>query len=162
MTTHTWEDKTEYSPKSRVRPQAIAAIEVPLLVIGRAIFGAFFFFSGLHHFIDRPELAAAAAGAGVPYPDVAILATGALLVMGGVGLLSGLWPRLGAAMIIVFLIGVTPVMHAFWNDPPGPQHVANMMNFFKNVGLLGGAFIAAAIPGRLGSATLTERPEHRD
>jgi uncharacterized membrane protein YphA (DoxX/SURF4 family) len=151
MTTHVWEHDAGFQ-SDRTRRITVSALDVPLLVIGRAIFGGFFFFSGLHHFMDRVALASYTAAAGVPYPDLAVLGTGALLVMGGVGLMTGLWPRLGAAMIMVFLIGVTPMMHAFWNDPAGPQRLANMSNFLKNVGLLGGAFIAAALPARWGKA----------
>jgi len=149
-----------FSPDTRTRRISVSAIDVPLLVVGRAIFGGFFFYSGLHHFMERVALTSVTAAAGVPFPDIAVLGTGLLLVMGGVGLMTGLWPRLGAVMIIAFLIGVTPVMHAFWKDPAGPQRVANLGNFLKNVGLLGGACIAAALPARWGKA-VTVRTQPR-
>jgi putative oxidoreductase len=146
-------------PYGRTRRVAVSALDVPLLIIGRAIFGGFFLFSGLHHFMDRVALTSVTAAVGVPFPDVAVLGTGLLLVMGGVGLMTGLWPRVGALMIIAFLIGVTPVMHAFWKDPAGPQRMANMGDFLKNVGLLGGACIAAALPARWGKAVTVRTAE---
>jgi uncharacterized membrane protein YphA (DoxX/SURF4 family) len=152
MTTHVWEHEAGFQSDTHTRRITVSALDVPLLVVGRAIFGGFFFFSGLHHLMDRVALVSYTAAAGVPYPDAAVLGTGALLVMGGVGLMTGLWPRLGSAMIMLFLIGVTPVMHAFWKDPTGPQRLADMSNFMKNVGLLGGACIAAALPARWGKA----------
>lgn len=157
MTTHVWEHDSGLQD-GRTRRITVSALDVPLLVVGRVIFGGFFFFSGLHHFMDRVALTQYTAAAGVPYPDAAVLGTGALLVMGGVGLMTGLWPRIGAAMIVTFLVGVTPVMHAFWNDPAGPQRLANMANFMKNIGLLGGAFIAAALPARWGKAVPVRPP----
>jgi uncharacterized membrane protein YphA (DoxX/SURF4 family) len=160
MTTHVWEREARLQSDTRTRRITVSALDVPLLVAGRAIFGGFFFFSGLHHLMDRVTLVSYTAAAGVPYPDVAVLGTGALLVMGGIGLMTGLWPRVGAAMIMVFLVGVTPLMHAFWKDPEGPQRVANLGNFLKNVGLLGGACIAASLPARWGKAvTLVRLPE---
>jgi uncharacterized membrane protein YphA (DoxX/SURF4 family) len=158
MATHVWEHDADFRSDGRTRRITVSALDVPLLVLGRAIFGGFFFYSGLHHFMDRAALSAMTAASGVPYPDVAVFGTGLLLVMGGVGLMTGLWPRLGAAMIIVFLVGVTPVMHAFWKDPAGPQRLANMGNFLKNVGLLGGACIAAALPARWGKAVTISSP----
>src|SRR5690349_8057828 len=83
--------------------------------VGRAIFGGFFVFSAMNHFVNASTLAGYVASKGVPAPQVAVLATGLLLLLGGISLIVGAWPRAGAAMIMLFLLGVTPVMHDFWN-----------------------------------------------
>ena len=62
----------------------------------------------------RKMMAGYAASKGVPAPDLAVTATGLLLVLGGSILLLGVRPHLGALLIVVFLAGVTPMMHNFW------------------------------------------------
>jgi putative oxidoreductase len=91
-------------------------VNAALLMIGRLIFGGYFAYAGGEHFMNRAMLAGAAAAHGVPQPDLAILGTGLLLVLGGLSILTGFVPKVGAACLAVFLIGVTPIMHAFWND----------------------------------------------
>jgi putative oxidoreductase len=133
-------------PTLTVTPADRAAITRSLFMLGRAIFGGFFLFSGIQHFTRAAEMAPYAASKGVPFPELAVLGTGALLLAGSVSLLLGVLPRVGAACIALFLIGVTPSMHAFWNES-GQQAVMEMGNFMKNMALLGAAFMVAAIPG---------------
>lgn len=117
-----------------------------LFLLGRLILGGYFLYSGLNHFINREMVAAYAASAGVPMPMTAALFTGFLMVVGGITFLTGVWPKLGAASLALFLIGVTPIMHAFWmiSDPQMQQ--AEMVNFTKNLALLGGVIITASMP----------------
>ena len=55
-------------------------------------------------------------------------------------------PKVGASLITAFLLGVTPRMHAFWKIPDEGQRMQEFVNFGKNVALIGGAALAAAIP----------------
>jgi uncharacterized membrane protein YphA (DoxX/SURF4 family) len=53
----------------------------------------------------------------------------------------GIWADLGALLIIGFLAGITPIMHAFWKiDDPQDKAIQSAM-FFKNVALAGAAII---------------------
>jgi uncharacterized membrane protein YphA (DoxX/SURF4 family) len=117
-----------------------------LFLLGRLIVGGYFLYNGLNHFVSTEMLSAYAASAGVPMPTVAVMFTGILMIVGGITFLTGVWPKLGAAALALFLIGVTPIMHAFWmvNDP---QMQANeMVNFTKNMALLGGVLVVASMP----------------
>ena len=117
-----------------------------LFLMGRLIFGGFFLYSGVHHFLDTATLAQYAGAKGVPMPEVAVLLTGALLVAGALSILLGILPRLGLACIILFLVGVTPIMHAFWSVPDPQMRQMDMGNFMKNLALLGGAMMMLMIP----------------
>jgi len=117
-----------------------------LFLMGRLIFGGFFLYSGVHHFLDTATLAQYAGAKGVPMPEVAVLLTGALLVVGALSILLGILPRLGLACIILFLVGVTPIMHAFWSVPDPQMRQMDMGNFMKNLALLGGAMMMLMIP----------------
>lgn len=111
----------------------------PAFLLGRMIFGGFFLYNGIHHFQERKSMAQYSAAKQVPLPEVAVTASGALLVAGGLSLLLGVKPKWGSLAVMTFLAGVSPVMHDFWavDDPNEKQN--QMFNFMKNVALLGGA-----------------------
>src|SRR5207302_1649798 len=98
-------------------------------LIGRVLFGGFFLYSGINHFRQRPALSQYAASKGVPNPDVAVAASGALLIAGGASLLAGIKPKFGAAAVAGFLVGVSPVMHNFWKVEEPNQRMNDMINF---------------------------------
>jgi putative oxidoreductase len=78
--------------------------------------------------------------------ELAVLGSGAMVALGGLSLLLGVKPKVGAGLIAGFLAGVTPAMHAFWNDENPQEKMNNQNNFMKNLALLGGASLAAAVP----------------
>jgi uncharacterized membrane protein YphA (DoxX/SURF4 family) len=129
-----------YSPDqifAALHPQAVA------LWVGRLLFGGFFAFSGIHHFLEMPMLSEYAASKGVPFPAMAVAASGLLVLAGGLSVLAGVWPRVGAALIALFLVVVTPAMHDFWREA-GTARALDLANFTKNVALLGGASFVMA------------------
>jgi uncharacterized membrane protein YphA (DoxX/SURF4 family) len=120
--------------------------ETAALVLGRALLGGFFLYNGINHFRNRAMLQGYSSMKGVPYPEVAVPGSGAMLVLGGLSLLAGMRPKLGASLIGAFLMGVTPKMHDFWNVEDAQQRAGEQINFTKNVALLGAALVAAAVP----------------
>ncbi|MGH9529505.1 MAG: DoxX family protein [Terriglobales bacterium] len=113
-------------------------MKIPFL-LGRAIFGGYFLYSGIHHFAERKMLSRYAGSKNVPMPDLAVQATGAALIIGGTSILLGLKPKLGTAAVIGFLAGVSPVMHDFWHLEDPEKRMNEMINFSKNLALIGGA-----------------------
>jgi len=113
-------------------------MKVPF-VAGRILFGGYFLYNGINHFKGRDALSQYAASKGVPKPEIAVTATGALLMLGGASLVLGVQPKLGVAAITGFLAGVTPIMHDFWRAEDPNQRMNDMVNFSKNVALLGAA-----------------------
>jgi uncharacterized membrane protein YphA (DoxX/SURF4 family) len=118
---------------------------IPLL-LGRAIFGGYFLYNGINHFLQKDQLSGYAQSKGVPAADLAVQASGAMMVLGGLSLLTGYKPKLGSAAITAFLAGVTPSIHRFWSEENPQQRQAEMINFMKNVALIGGAMLAAGRP----------------
>jgi len=117
-----------------------------LFLMGRLIFGGFFLYSGVHHFLDVTTLAQYTGAKGVPMPEAAVLLTGALLIVGAVSILLGIMPRAGLACLILFLAGVTPTMHAFWSVADPQLRQMEMGNFMKNLALMGSALMMLMIP----------------
>lgn len=115
-------------------------------LLGRALFGGYFLYNGINHFKSHEMLSGYAGSKGVPVPRVAVAVSGAMLLAGGASLLTGYRPKLGAALIAGFLLGVSPVMHAFWKETDAQARTNESVNFLKNAGLLGGTLLAASHP----------------
>lgn len=114
-------------------------------MIGRLLFGGFFLYSGINHFMQRKELSQYARGKNVPMPDIAVIASGAALIVGGASVLLGIKPKIGAAAVAGFLAGVSPVMHNFWEQDVPQQRQMDMIQFSKNIALLGGALALMSV-----------------
>jgi putative oxidoreductase len=114
-------------------------------LIGRLVFGGYLLFSGLNHFMSHGTMAQYAAAKGVPAADAAIVVSGLLLLLAGVSFVLGWRPTWGIAATVVFLIPVTWMMHNFW-AVSGAERVGEMVNFMKNIALLGATLMFAAIP----------------
>jgi putative oxidoreductase len=63
--------------------------------------------------------------------------------LGGLFVLLGIQVRLGAILLILFLIPLTVIMHAFWMYH-GSMREMEMMMFLTNISIVGGLFILAA------------------
>jgi uncharacterized membrane protein YphA (DoxX/SURF4 family) len=108
-------------------------------LVGRLVFGGFFLYNGINHLKERKQLGQYAESKNVPLAEAAVAATGVALIAGGTSILLGIKPKLGAAAIAGFLAGVSPVMHNFWSVQDPNQRMNEMVNFSKNLALLGGA-----------------------
>jgi putative oxidoreductase len=113
-------------------------MKTPFL-IGRILFGGFFLYNGINHLVKHKSMAEYAGAKKVPAPDFAVKASGIALIVGGASILLGLKPKLGTAAVIGFLAGVSPIMHDFWRTRDPSERMNEMINFSKNMALLGGA-----------------------
>jgi putative oxidoreductase len=113
-------------------------MKLPFL-LGRFVFGGFFLYNGINHLIRRKEMAQYVSAKNVPLPDAAVTASGVALTLGGASLVFGIKPTLGAAAVAGFLAGVSPIMHDFWKVQDPEKRQGEMINFSKNMALLGGS-----------------------
>lgn len=114
-------------------------------VAGRVLVGGYFLLNAFHHFTSTASLALYAHSRGVPYPVLAVLVAGVLLLIAGLSLLLGLAPKIGIAATVLFLVPVTFMMHAFWNDT-GMLRAFQLINFTKNLALMGAVLALAGVP----------------
>jgi len=108
-------------------------------LIGRLLFGGFFLYNGINHLKERKQLGQYAGSKNVPMAEAVVASTGVVLIAGGTSILLGVKPKLGTAAIAGFLAGVSPVMHNFWSVQEPGQRLNEMINFSKNMALLGSA-----------------------
>jgi putative oxidoreductase len=121
-------------------------LETAALIAGRLIFGGFFLYNGINHFLNRKMLVDYARSKEVPAPDAVVAASGLMILAGGLSVLTGVQPKVGAGLISAFLLGVSPQMHAFWKEEDAQQRIHEMVNFTKNMALVGASFLVAAHP----------------
>jgi putative oxidoreductase len=113
-----------------------------VFLAGRILFAIMFFNSGLRgHILGRKGTAGYARQSRVPLPELSVVASGAMILVGSLLVALGAWGDLGALLIAAFLVAITPVMHAFWRESEPMMRQSQQINFLKNVSLLGGALI---------------------
>jgi putative oxidoreductase len=127
-------------------PLPTAQQEMALHLVGRTVLGGYFLYNGLNHFQNRERLTGYARSKHVPLAPVAVPLTGAMLIAGGLSLLLGRRPKIGAALVAGFLGAVSPVMHAYWKAENEQERGAELSNFAKNLALIGAAALVASTP----------------
>ena len=123
-------------------PYNARASSVPraaIVLLGRFFYVLIFLMAAPTHF--SKQTIAYAAAQGVPLASVAVPLSGIIALAGGLSILLGYRARIGAWLIVMFLVPVTPMMHNFWtvHDPMMAQ--TQMVMFMKNVAILGGALL---------------------
>ena len=90
-----------------------------LVTIGRVVFGGFFVMNGLNHLFKVNDMAGYAKSKGVPSPKLAVVVSGLLILLGGLGLIFNLYVNWSVLLLVVFLLLVAFKMHNFWamTDP---------------------------------------------
>jgi len=128
-----------------------------LVLLARFLLSAIFIAAGFSHF--SPKMVEVAAVAGVPLAGIAVPLSGLMSLAGGLSVLVGYRARLGALLLVAFLVPVTLAMHKFWamSDPMMMQ--MHMAMFMKNLGLLGGALFVVHVGA--GPLSLDARREAR-
>lgn len=116
-----------------------------LFLIGRLLLGGYFLLAAFGHFRNVRMMAGYATSKGVPAATVAVVGTGLLLAVGGLSVLLGVYPLVGLAALALFLAGVTPMMHAFWKLEDPMARMGEMVNFQKNVALLGAVLMLTVL-----------------
>jgi putative oxidoreductase len=121
---------------NKERKVAMEIMDIVLLV-GRILFGGFFIMSGLNHFQNVGMMSGYAGSKNVPFPRLAVIGSGVMLVAGGASVLLGIVPVVGLIVLVLFLLSTLATMHDFWNVKEPQQHATEQVNFLKNVALIG-------------------------
>lgn len=112
-----------------------------LLLLARVFFSILFIKAGLGHFSEQSAQYAGAQG--VPMPHLLVPLSGVLAIAGGVSILLGLKAKVGAWLLILFLVPVTLMMHQFWTITDPQMAQMQQVNFLKNLCLIGGCLYIA-------------------
>ena len=115
-------------------------------LVGRAIAGCFFLMNGFNHFAQLNMMTGYAKSKGIPAPALVVGGSGVLLFLGGLSLLLGYHPTIGTALLVIFLLGASFGIHNFWTVQDQQAKQGEMINFLKNMAILGLLLMTLAIP----------------
>ena len=117
-----------------------------IFLIGRIVLGIYYLFNASNHFFQAEMLSGYAGSKGVPAPRLAVFGSGWLIALGGLSILTGFQPYLGATLLVLFLVPVAFFMHNFWAIEDQQAKMVEMVNFIKNIALAASALMFLAIP----------------
>jgi len=104
---------------------------------GRISISTIFLSSALGNKIPQlSDVAGFMAAEGVPLPRLMLAGTIVFLIAGSLSIILGYKARLGAALLLVFLILATWFFHDFWTFS-GQERQMQMIHFMKNLALIG-------------------------
>jgi uncharacterized membrane protein YphA (DoxX/SURF4 family) len=129
-----------------------AGVETALLLVARVLFGGVIAVTGLNHFLQTDAMTGYAQHEGLPLPRLSVLGSGALLVLGGVGIVVDAFPLVSGVAVAGFLVVSALLMHDFW-AADAESRDDERTHFLKNVAMAGGALALAVLgtrPGVLG------------
>jgi putative oxidoreductase len=114
------------------------------LITARVLMSLMFLLNGLN-LISQSLAIHEMAAHGVPASLVPLMILGgqALQLVASLGLIFGIYPRIAALALILFLIPATLMAHAFWQAAGTPLFTVQVINFFKNVCMAGGLLFVA-------------------
>jgi len=110
-----------------------------VVVLGRFLFALIFLMAGANHF--NKQTIGYAASQGVPLASILVPLSGVIAIAGGLSILLGYRAKLGAWLLVLFLIPVSLMMHKFWTVQDPMMAQLQMILFMKNVSMLGGALL---------------------
>jgi len=119
-----------------------------LHLIARVLLSAMFIRSGYQHLTRSKPMAEYAKAVGhIPAPQLAVVVSGLMLLLGGAGILLGFHPRIGAALVFIFLVIAAFTMHRYWEITDPMQRAGQDAQFWKNLTMAGAALWIVANPG---------------
>lgn len=107
------------------------------VIAGRVLLSLIFLLSGLNKIGDFSGTAEYMAAAGMPMVNILLVGAIVFEIVGALLVMTGFQARIGAAMLIIFLIPATLIFHNFW-ALEGDEQQIQMIMFLKNLSIGGG------------------------
>jgi putative oxidoreductase len=117
------------------------------VLVGRILLGLIFVISGFGKIAGFEGTVGYIGSKGLPMPQVIAGLTILLELVGGLALMAGFYTRQVAVALAAFTLLAGLIFHNFWAVPEAQKMVQNLM-FMKNLSVVGGLLVLAAIgPG---------------
>jgi len=112
-------------------------MQAAISLLARIMIATIFLMSAVGNKIPNfNSVAAYMATEGVPAPPFALVGAIVFLVAGSLSVIAGFKIRIGAALLLVFLVLATYFFHDFWTFE-GQEQQVQMIQFMKNLSLMG-------------------------
>lgn len=115
-----------------------STIQGALTVAGRVMLAIIFLMSAVGNKIPNfNDVAAYMASEGVPMPQVMLFGGIVFLIAGSLSVIAGYKAKIGAGLLLVFLVLATYFFHDFWTFEDASEKQQQMIQFMKNLALMG-------------------------
>ena len=119
-----------------------------LMLLARIFMMVLFVMSGWAKLTGFQGTVGYMASTGAPMPAVAAAIAVVMEFGVGIALLIGFWTRPLALLLALFVLGTSFIAHSYWSME-GAMEAANKIQFYKNLTIMGGLFLLAAVgPGK--------------
>lgn len=113
------------------------SIRGPVTVLGRVLLSTIFFMAAVGNKIPHfSNVAKDMEGVGIPMPQFMLVGAIVFLIAGSLSVIVGYRARVGAALLLVFLVLATYFFHNFWARQ-GHDQEEQMIQFMKNLSMMG-------------------------
>lgn len=119
-----------------------------LMFFGRICLGIIFLWSAFDKLINFNFYTDFITSHMLPRPELYLLGAILVEVFGGLSLLFGYWTRLGAAVLLIYMIPTTLIFHDFWLIREATEKHLQTILFLKNLAIFGGLlYVLSCGPG---------------
>ncbi len=110
----------------------------PVSLLGRLMIITIFLLSAVGNKIPEfNNVAGYMASQGVPSPQILLVGAIVFLIAGSLSIVVGWQARIGASLLLVFLVLATYYFHDFWTIEDPQARKMEMISFMKNLSLMG-------------------------
>ena len=116
----------------------------PLTVLGRLLLCTIFFMAAVGNKIPHfSDVARVMESVGVPAPQLLLVGAIVFLLAGSLSVIVGYKARVGAALLLTFLVLASYYFHPFWKLE-GQAQQEQMIHFMKNLSMMGAMLFVMA------------------
>ena len=120
------------------------ALQGPVTVLGRLLLCTIFFLSAVGNKIPHfSDVARIMESVGVPAPQFLLAGAIVFLLVGSLSVIVGYKARVGAALLLTFLVLASYYFHPFWKLE-GQAQQEQMIHFMKNLSMMGAMLFVVA------------------
>jgi putative oxidoreductase len=121
-------------------------LEPALLLVGRLLIALLFVPSGWGKLTGIGGFIQTLGSRGVPAPGVLGYVAAVVELFGGLALALGIKTRAAALLLAIFTVAATLIAHRYWEFQDAAR-VAQQINFYKNLAIIGGLLVLASRGG---------------
>ena len=127
----------------------VVVLRPAIAIAGRVMFTLIFFLSGVAHFTDLNRFVALMPAA-IPFRTFWVMISAVVELVGATLIVTDRYPRLGAWLIVVFLVPVTITVHgvAMLTAPDQQMQRIQTSFFLKGVAMTGAALLITQLGAR--------------
>jgi putative oxidoreductase len=114
-------------------------------VLGRVLLSTIFLLAAVGDKIPNfNRVAEIMASAGIPAPQLMLVGAIVFLIAGSLSVIVGYQARIGAGLLLVFLLLATYYFHHFWSIDDAQAKQEQLIQFMKNLSMMGAMLLVIA------------------